>query len=332
MSNEEEVQLEKLKRRKRVSMNGRRWLAFAVLCAAFVPGWRALRIAPLPRPAAPPPPFCSGPDGGEASLKNASAEFEAGEFSQALALVRPLADAGCAPALVLLADMHYAGMGVPKDAALAASLYDKAAAFGYAPALVALGDRYYSGSGVARDEEAAYDAYFRAAELDGGQGLWNAAALLEKGVYPASRAARQSALLQAARAAEASGSISARLLLGQVYESGRLGAKADYPLAYSYYSRAAEAGSGYAAWRAALMCHYGRGISTDYPLAARWYEAAARRGYGQARWNLAFMLFHGGPGVKRAPWQGLRWLFFGPARAPHARVQSGPLAGTERYF
>ena len=170
--------------------------------------------------------------------------------------------------------------GVAKDAALAASLYDKAAAFGYAPALVALGDRYYSGSGVAPDAEAAYDAYARAAELDGGQGLWNAAVLVEKGV--ASRAARQSALLQAARAAEAKGSVSALLFLAQVYESGRLGAKADYPLAYSYYTRSAEAGNGYGAWRAALMCHYGRGIPTDYPLAARWYEAA-RRGAATGR-------------------------------------------------
>jgi len=331
MSNEEEVQLEKLKRRKRASMNGRRWLAFAVLCAAFVLGWRALSIPSLPPPAPEELPFCSGEDGA-ADLKDASAEFEAGEFSQALALVRPLADAGCAPALVLLADMHYAGMGVPKDAALAASLYDKAAAFGYAPALVALGDRYYSGSGVPQDKEAAYDQYARAAQLDGGQGLWNAAALLEKGVYPASRSAKQDLLLKSASAAEDRGSVSARLFLGQVYENGRLGAKADYPKAYSYYSRAAESGNGYGAWRAALMCHYGRGIPTDYPLAARWYALAARAGYGQARWNLAFMLFHGGPGVARAPWQGLRWLLFGPSRGFHGRVQSGPLAGTERYF
>ena len=330
MSNEEELQLEKLKKRKRLSMNGRRWLLFAMALVAFVWLWRSVRIEPLARVEEKQQPFCSGP-GGEADLKNAAAEFEAGEFSQALALINPLADAGCAPALTLLADMHYAGLGVQKDAARAASLYEKAAAVGYAPALVSLGDRYYSGTGVERNAASAYGYYARAAALDGGQGLWNAAALLEKD-SALSAQGRAAELLDSARDAAERGSSSAQLFLGQAYENGRLGAKSDPALSYSYYRRAAEAGNAYAAWRCALICHYGRGMQPDYPAAARWYELAARRGYGHARWNLAFMLFHGGPGVRRSPAQGLRWLFLGPSRAMHARVQSGPLAGTESYF
>ncbi|HOX22671.1 MAG TPA: tetratricopeptide repeat protein [Elusimicrobiales bacterium] len=333
MGHEEEIQLEKLKKRKRWSMNGRRWLVFALFCAGLFILWNRVRIAPLPAPPEPPQPLCPG-ENAAADLRNAAAEFAAGEFEQALALARPLADAGCPPALVLLAGMHSSGFGLPKDQARAAALYEQAASAGYAPALVALGDSFYSGNGLPQDLKKAYAAYGRAAELDGGLGLWAATAMLEKGGFEpdGGLAAQYAALVAAARKHAESGSVSSELFLGQLYENGRLGQKTDMPQAYLWYSRAAEAGNGYAAWRAALMCHYGRGIRNDYPVAARWYALAARRGESHARWNLAFMLAHGGPGVERSWLQALRWIFFGPPRGVRLRVQGGPLAGSDRHF
>lgn len=332
MSREEEILGEKLARKKRFSMNGRRWVAFAVIAAACFYGCRRLSIPQ--DPPLPTPPQALACAGKEKDLREASVEFEAGEFSQALDISRPLAEAGCAPAQVLLAGMTAEGLGVGKSAAKAVELYEKAAASGYVPALVALGDSYYSGKGLAPSPEAAYESYARAAELGGGMGLWNAAELLGKGGFqpPGGLPPEQKRLLSAAEKHALAGDAPSALFLGQVYEYGRLGAKTDGPAAYGWYARAGQAGNVYARWRAALMCHYGRGVPTDYPLALRWYQSAARGGSGQARLRVAFLLSHGGPGIRRDIPQALRWLFMGPARAPYMRVNSGPLSGAERYF
>ena len=57
-----------------------------------------------------------------------------------------------------------AGRGVPRDAAAAATWYDKAAAQGYMPAQFELGRMYLNGLGLARDEAKAREWLGRAAK------------------------------------------------------------------------------------------------------------------------------------------------------------------------
>lgn len=57
------------------------------------------------------------------------------------------------------------GLGVPKDAAKAASLYSQAAGKGNPSALYALGWLYHDGSGVPCDKSKAVECFLKAAEL-----------------------------------------------------------------------------------------------------------------------------------------------------------------------
>jgi uncharacterized protein len=93
----------------------------------------------------------------EERMKVAAGAYERKDFTAALAVWRPLAEAGNAEAETLLGAMYWSGEGVLRDHKQAAYWYSRAAGKGYARAQNDIGYMYGFGEGVPpRDNVQAY--------------------------------------------------------------------------------------------------------------------------------------------------------------------------------
>ena len=104
---------------------------------------------------------------GAAPLDDAVAAYDSGDYRQALARLRPLAEQRNAVAQFYLGIMHANGSGVPRDLAEAQRLYRLAAAQGHAPAQFNLGVMHLNGFGVPKDAAEARKFYQQAAATRG---------------------------------------------------------------------------------------------------------------------------------------------------------------------
>ena len=93
----------------------------------------------------------------------AFALYEAGEFKEASAHLRPLAERGNVLAQLYLATLYRTGAGVDVDEYEAAKWYAKAADSGAAEAQFHLGVMYLEGSGVTENSDQALEWISRAA-------------------------------------------------------------------------------------------------------------------------------------------------------------------------
>src|ERR1700745_958391 len=84
----------------------------------------------------------------EERMKNAAGAYERRDFAAAIAVWRPLAEAGNAEAQTLLGAMYWSGEGVPRDHREAAKWYLRAAEKGYARAQNDIGFMYGCGEGI----------------------------------------------------------------------------------------------------------------------------------------------------------------------------------------
>ena len=84
------------------------------------------------------------------------AAFHRGDYATCLKMLRPRAAAGDPSAESNLAYLYEKGLGVPRNPAVAVSLYQKAANQNHPPAQFALGRLYYEGVGLQRDLVEAY--------------------------------------------------------------------------------------------------------------------------------------------------------------------------------
>jgi serine/threonine protein kinase/TPR repeat protein len=100
-----------------------------------------------------------------AQLALADRAISEGKFADALAALKPLADAGNAQAQTRLGDMYAEARGTTRDAAAAKSWYEKAALQGDTSAQMKLGAIYASASSGARNNNLAYMWYGTAARL-----------------------------------------------------------------------------------------------------------------------------------------------------------------------
>jgi hypothetical protein len=100
-----------------------------------------------------------------ATLDQAVAAYEAGDYAQARRLLEPMAEKGSVEAQFRVGTMLSLGQGVPEDHAHAALWFERAAAQGHHEAAVTLANMHLSGLGVARDETAAMRWFERAAEI-----------------------------------------------------------------------------------------------------------------------------------------------------------------------
>ncbi|MCS6986169.1 MAG: hypothetical protein NZM40_01780 [Sphingomonadaceae bacterium] len=89
-----------------------------------------------------------------------------GQYAAARPLLRRLALEGDADAMTLLGLMAARGLAGPRDPAVAAAWYLKAAEHDHVPALRALADAFRRGEGVVRDPEVAWRLEARASALD----------------------------------------------------------------------------------------------------------------------------------------------------------------------
>jgi hypothetical protein len=96
---------------------------------------------------------CSKQDEGEKAFRN-------GDFAKAL---KAFSAKDTPKNSYYLALMYYKGYGVPKDSAIAAQLFLKAAEQGYAAAQFEIGSMYANGRGVPLDKQAALGWYMKAA-------------------------------------------------------------------------------------------------------------------------------------------------------------------------
>ncbi len=90
--------------------------------------------------------------------------------------------AGDVAAVYAFANMAVDGNGMPRDPALAAKLFERAAAHGLVPAQYRIGNLYEKGIGVSRDYALASLWYQRAAENGNARAMHNLAVLLAEGV------------------------------------------------------------------------------------------------------------------------------------------------------
>ncbi|HEX5688107.1 MAG TPA: tetratricopeptide repeat protein [Ideonella sp.] len=120
----------------------------------------------------------------------------------------------------------------------------------------------------------------------------NLAVMHLRGELPNASVARARELLMQAAG---QGFVTAQLALGELYESGRLGAP-DLPQALAWYERAALSGSVDAQVAAGTAYFMGRGTPVDAAQAVHWYRQAANGGDVGAQYILGSM-YEKGDGV-----------------------------------
>jgi TPR repeat protein len=108
-----------------------------------------------------------------ASAEAANAAYQKGDYSTALNMARPLAEAGDARAQALLGQIYYRGRGVGTDDREAANWFRRAADQDNATAQFFLGGMYDEGRGVPQDYHESARWYQRAAEQGDGQAQYN---------------------------------------------------------------------------------------------------------------------------------------------------------------
>ena len=98
-------------------------------------------------------------------LAAADRATSAGRFADAIAALKPIADAGNAQAQLRLGDMYAEGRGTARDAAAAQTWYEKAAMGGDTAAQMKLGAIYAGATGTTRNNNIAYIWFGTAARL-----------------------------------------------------------------------------------------------------------------------------------------------------------------------
>ncbi|TNC16216.1 hypothetical protein FF100_02890 [Methylobacterium terricola] len=154
--------------------------------------------------------------------------------------LRQAALEGDGAAVYELASRTVDGRGLPRDAALAAKLFDRLAGAGYAPAQYRLGSQYEKGLGLVRDQDKARLWYGRAAMQGHVRAMHNLAVMLA--------------------------------------ESGAAGGKPDYASAANWFRKAAEYGVRDSQYNLAVLLARGLGINQDLGQAYGWFAAAAAQG------------------------------------------------------
>ncbi len=95
-------------------------------------------------------------------LEDGLAAWNKSDYSRAIALLRPLADQGSAPAQRIMGEVYLQGLGAAEDKPRAAAYFDLAANQGDNDARLALGNMLIWGNGVPANPEKAADLYEQA--------------------------------------------------------------------------------------------------------------------------------------------------------------------------
>lgn len=223
--------------------------------------------------------------------------FQRGYYLTALELALPRARDGDAKAQTLIAQIYANGLGVPENAASAASWYQLASKNGDALATFELAMLYEQGTGVAKDRKRAAELFRTAADAGNIMAKYNLGLLHVEGLYA------EPSLTQAAQ------------LIGEAAEAGVPEARYDYAgmliegagvapnpaAAAEQFRLAAEDGMVAAQIEYATMLYLGRGVTADKTSAAQWYQRAAEAGNAVAQNRYAKLLAVGEGMAKADP-------------------------------
>lgn len=160
----------------------------------------------------------------------------------ALADLRDAVLEGDVAAVYTLADRAASGEGVSRDPALAAKLFERAAAHGFVPAQFRIGSHYEKGIGVSRDFTLASLWYERAANSGNARAMHNLAVLLAEGVR----------------------------------------GEADFAGAREWFAKAAEYGIRDSQYNLAVLLARGLGGEQDLAQSFKWFAIAAKQGDADA--------------------------------------------------
>ena len=256
-------------------------------------------------------------------LKDGIAAYQAGNYAEALRLLRPLAEQENAKAQNILGDAYARGQSVPKDDAEAVKWFRKAAEQGLAAAQYNLGVFYGNGRGVSKDDAEAAKWYRKAAE----QGDSDAQNFLGL-AYGAGRGVSKDDAEAAKwyRKAAEQGHVVAQYNLGVFYMNGR-GVSKDDAEAAKWYRKAAEQGDSDAQNSLGFAYDTGRGVPADDVAAVGWFRKAAEQGHTVAQYNLG-VSYKNGRGVPQDVTAAYMWLSL-PAMAgnPNAKKQLEEVGG-----
>lgn len=224
--------------------------------------------APKPRPTSP--------------LAQAEADWSAGRFQQAVARLRPLAEAGDAGAQYRLGLAHAQGRGVERDTVAALAWWHRAAVQGNAEAQYQIGHAYLSGEGVEEDTGLASAWLARAAARNHAPATYRLAQVYQaRAATTDDEAERRAGLVLLERAAE-QGHPDAQMRIGEAYATGREGVSRDPAWAVRWFGKAARQGVPAARSRLGAAHATGEGAPQDPILAAAWYRLAAAAGHADA--------------------------------------------------
>jgi len=222
---------------------------------------------------------------GEARYRVARLAADAGDYGEAVKAYERLIRDDDYRAMLDLGQMHEEGRGVPKNAARAISLYERAA--DRSPwARYKLGVLYLEGNAVAQDYAKVHYWLQRAAR-DGNAGARNNLAVMYDrglGVKVDHAAARDLYL-----AALGGGDPHAKGNLESFFAEGR-GAPPG-AAALDWYRQGAEAGIASAQYRVGRMYARGEGVARDDKAAVDWLMKAAQQGHPEARKEAGELLY-----------------------------------------
>jgi TPR repeat protein len=108
------------------------------------------------------------------------------------------------------------------------------------------------------------------------------------------------------RAAEG-GDSQAQFTLADAYMSAKLGLKQDYSLAWALYGKAAAQGDGKASFMLARMARHGWGVPQDAEISVHWLQESSRQKNAQAMYELS-VAYALGDGLPRNQMQSRYWL------------------------
>ena len=214
--------------------------------------------------------------------EDAQAASRAKEYSKAIALFRPLAEADNDDAQWYMGTFYRKGQGVEKSYEKALYWYDRSARNGDIDSQYELAKLYYFGDGAAKNHKTAFRWYLAAAE----QGHKDAAFDVGYAYKNADGVKRSYAkALKWYQKSADYGNNSGRTSLGIMYENGQ-GTKKDFRKAAKLYADAADNGD--AKGRAFLgeMYYSGKGVYTDKKKGIELYKQAAAMGSNYAKERL----------------------------------------------
>jgi len=178
--------------------------------------------------------------------ENGRNAYITGDYTKALTILKPLAEAGDPNAQKIMGIMYDYGQGVAKDPKQALYWYTLSANQGDPAVQYQVGAKYFRGDGVQQD-------YHEAGKW------WELAAN--------------------------GGQVDAQFNLGLMYYRG-LSVEKNNKRAAELFRKAAEQGHSYAQYSLAVMYSFGHGVKKDYNIAFQWFTKSAKQGIAEAQFNM----------------------------------------------